>query len=260
VKIPGLIVSLIVPLLFACYPKKPEIPMTAIPAAPLVEALDQQRHAFINLKAVASATVVKSGRKRTFDTVGVVVDDQRRFRLEAYGPLGQSIMIIIWDGQELIMRLPEEDRIDRKGPAGLEQLLGQGLEPAELCAILSGNIPEAGKTESPLLLCGTNGDCILKMSSGNLLRSFRVTYPVEQSGREPRIRSYELSRSGSILFRAQFDRVEEISHYPLPTQIEVDNRERNLKLTILYREADVNTIIDNEIFRLTEDMDSENRK
>ncbi len=234
--------------------------MTAIPAAPLLEALEQQGHAFFNLKAVASATVAKSGRKRTFDTVGVVVDDQRRFRLEAYGPLGQSIMIMIWDGQELVLRLPEEDRVDRKGAAGLEQLLGQGLEPAELCAILSGNIPEAGKTASPVLLCGTNEDCILKLSSGNLLRSFRVSYPGEQSGREPRIRSYELSRSGSVLFRARFDRVEEISHYPLPTQIEVENPEKKLKLTIVYREADVNTTIDDEVFSLTEDSESGNRK
>ncbi len=234
--------------------------MTAIPAAPLLEALDKQRHAFFNLKAVASATVAKSGRKRTFDTVGVVVDDQRRFRLEAYGPLGQSIMIIIWDGQELAFRLPEEDRIGRKGPAGLEQLLGQGLEPAELCAILSGNIPEAGKTESPVLLCGTNEDCILKLSSGNLLRSFRVSFTGEQSGREPRIRSYELSRSGSILFRARFDRVEEISHYPLPTQIEVENPEKKLKLTIVYREADVNTTIDDDVFSLTEDLEPGNRR
>ncbi len=234
--------------------------MTAIPAAPLLEALDQQRHAFFNLTAVASATIRKSGRKRSFDTVGVVVDDQRRFRLEAYGPLGQSIMIIIWDGKELVLRLPEEDRIDRKGAAGLEQLLGQGLEPAELCAILSGNIPDAGKTSSPALLCGTNEDCILKLSSGNLLRSFRVSYPEEQSGREPRIRSYELSRSGSILFRARFDRVEEISHYPLPTQIEVENPEKNLKLTIVYREAEVNTTIDDEVFSLTEDVEHGNRK
>jgi outer membrane lipoprotein-sorting protein len=260
VKTAGLIASLIVLLLFACYPKKPEIAMTAVPASPLLEALDRQRQTFTSLKAVASATFAKSGRKRTYDSVGVVIDDQRRFRLEAYGPLGQSIMAIVWDGQEILLRLPDENRVDHKGPAGLEQLLGQGLEPSELCAILSGNVPEEVKTATSVLLCGTNNDCILKLSSGDLLRTFRVSYPVDQPGWQPRIRSYELSRSGSILFRAQFDRVEEISHYPLPMQIDIENPEKNLKLTIVYHEANVNTAIDNEAFSLTDESGAENRK
>lgn len=258
-KTAGLIVALIVPLLFACYPIKTEIAMTAVPAAPLLEALDQQRHAFTGLKAVASATFVKSGRKRSFDTVGVVVDDERRLRLEAYGPMGQSIMVIVWDGQEILLRLPEENRIDHKGPAGLEQLLGQGLEPSELCAILSGNIPNVGKTASPVLLCGTNNECILRLSSGALLRTVQVSYPVDQPDRQPRIHSYELSRSGSILFKAWFDHVEEISHYPLPMQIEIENPGRNLQLTIIYHDAEVNMPIDNEAFSLTEDSENENR-
>jgi outer membrane lipoprotein-sorting protein len=260
VKTAGLIASLIVPLLFACYPKKPEIAMTTVPASPLLEALDQQRHAFTGLKAVASATFAKSGRKRTYDSVGVVVDGQRRFRLEAYGPLGQSIMVIVWDGQEILLRLPDENTIDHKGPAGLEQFLGPGLEPSELCAILSGNIPEEVQTASPVLLCGKNNDCILKLSSGALLRTFWVSYPVDQPGRQPRIRSYELSRSGSILFRARFDRVEEISHYPLPMQIEIENPGKNLQLTIVYHEANVNTAIENEAFSLTDESEIENRK
>lgn len=258
-KTAGLIVSLIVPLLFACYPKKAEIAMTAVPAAPLLEALDQQRHAFTSLKAVASATFAKSGRKRGFDNVGIVVDDQHRLRLEAYGPLGQSIMVIVWDGQEILFRLPEENGIDHKGPEGLEQLLGKGLEPSELCAILSGNIPAVGKTASPVLLCGTNNECILRLSSGTLLRTIRVSYPIDQPDWQPRIHSYELSRSGSILFRAHFNRIEEISHYPLPMQIEIENPERNMQITIVYHEAEVNTEIDDEAFSLTEDSGTENR-
>ncbi len=234
--------------------------MIAVPPAPLIEVLDQQRHAFTGLKAVASATIVKDGRKRTFDTVGVVVDDQRRFRLDAYGPLGQSIMVIVWDGQEVVLRLPEENRIDHKGPVGLEQLLGEGLEPAELCAILSGNIPDVGKIALPVLLCGTNNDCILKLNSGTLLRTVRVSYPVNQPGRQPRIRSYELSRSGRVLFKARFDQVEEISHYPLPMQIEIENPGKNLKLTVVYHEADVNMAISNDVFSLTEDSGDENSK
>jgi len=227
--------------------------MAVVPAAPLLQALEQQRHAFSGLKAVASAALVKSGRRRSFDSVGVVVDDQRRFRLEAYGPLGQSIMAVVWDGRDMLLRLPEKNRIDRTGPAGLEELLGPGLEPSELCAILSGSMPDKAGDTSPVLLCGESGDCVLKMSSGVMVRTFRVSYPVGKEGREPRIHSYELSRSGSVLYRAKFDSVEEISHYPLPTNIVIESPEKKLQLMINYHEADVNTPIDNDAFSLTDD-------
>jgi hypothetical protein len=259
VKITVLIASLVLPFLFSCYPKKPEIPMVAIPPEPLLQALEEQRHAFSGLKAVASATLVKSGRRRTFDTVGVVVDDQRRFRIEAYGPLGQSIMAVVWDGQEMLVRLPDENKVDHTGSAGLEKLLGQGLEPSELCAILSGNIPDKPSDNSPILLCGQTGDCILKLSNGAMLRTVRVSYPVGKPGWEPRIHSYELSRSGSLLYRVQFDRVEEISHYPLPTEIVVESPGKKMQLMLSYHEADVNTPIENEAFSLTDDVETDTR-
>lgn len=248
-----------IPLLFACYPKEPEITMGAVPAAPLLQALEQQRNAFVALKAVASATLVKSGHRRTFDSVGVVVDDQRQFRIEAWGPLGQSIMAIVWNGEEMLIRLPEKNTVEHTGPAGLEQLLGQGVEPSELCAILSGNVPDAGMAASPVLLCGKTGDCILKMSNGAVLRTFRVSYPLDKAGWEPRIRSYELSRSGSLLFRARFDRVEEISHYPLPTEIVIESPGKNIQLMLNYLDANVNTPIDKEAFSLTDDAGATNR-
>jgi hypothetical protein len=260
VKTTGLVAFLVIPLLFSCYPKKPEAPMVAVPAAPLLQALEQQRHAFSGLKAVASATLVKSGHRRTFDTVGVVVDDHSRFRIEAYGPLGQSIMAVVWDGREMLIRLPEENKVDHTGAAGLEKLLGQGLEPSELCAILSGNMPDKPEDTSPVLLCGETGDCILKLSNGSLIRTVRVSYPVGKAGWEPRIRSYELLRSGSLLYRVQFDRVEEISHYPLPTEIVIDSPEKKLQLILNYHEADVNTPIDNEAFSLTDDAETESRQ
>jgi len=249
-----------IPLLFACYQKKPEITLTAVPPTPLLQALERQRHAFVGLKAVASATLIKNGRRRTLDDVGVVVDDQRRFRIEAYGPLGQSIMAVVWDGQDILLRLPEKNTVEHTGPAGLEQLMGQGLEPSELCAILSGNIPDSGMAASPVLLCGETGDCILKLNSGSVLRTFRVSYPLDKTAGEPRIRSYELSRSGSVLFKARFDHVEEISHYPLPTEITIESPGKNLQLILNYRESNVNAPIDDEAFSLTDDAEDTNRQ
>lgn len=249
----GLIALVALPLLFACFPKKPEIPMTAVPAGPLLQELERHRQSFSGLKALASVEIVKRGRKRTFDSAGIVIDHQRRLRVEAYGPLGESVMAVVWDGQDILLRLPEEGKVTRPGPTGLERLLGQGMEASELCAVLSGNIPKTGEAAAAMLLCGENRECNLELRSNDVLRQIRVSYPVVGSGREPRIRSYELFRSGKLMFRARFDRVEEISHYPLPMQIVIENPGNKLQLTVLYSEVELNTPIRDETFTLTDE-------
>jgi hypothetical protein len=228
-----------------------EIPMTAAPAGPLLQALERHRQAFESLKAVARVEVVKGLRKRSFDTMGVVVDAQRRLRMEAYGPLGQTIMAIVWDGREILLRLPGEDTVKRPGPAGLERLLGQGVEPSELCALLSGNVPETAGSDATLL-CRQDGGCVLELRQGKVLRRFRTSSPAG-SAQEPRVVSYELFRADKLMFEARFDRFEETSHYRLPMQIVIENPERNLRMTIHYSEAEVNTPVDDDAFSLTDE-------
>ncbi len=231
--------------------------MTAIPAGPLLQVLKRHRQSFSGLRAVASIKIETRGRKRTFDSVGVVVDGQRRFRIEAFGPLGESVMTVVWNGQELLLRMPNEDKVVHEGSAGLERLLGPGLEAPELCAILAGNIPEA-KTSAALLLCPANGDCILEMRNDDVLRKVLVSSPTNVHDQEPRILSYEQYRSDDLMFRARYDKVEEISHYPLPMQIVIENPEKKLRMTILYSEAEVNTPISDEAFSIMDEAKTTN--
>ncbi len=230
--------------------------MTAIPAGPLLQVLKRHRQSFSGLKAVGSIKIETQGRKRTFDSVGVVVDGQRRFRIEAFGPLGESVMTVVWNGQELLLRMPNEDKVVHEGPAGLERLLGRGLEASELCAILAGNIPEA-KNGAALLLCPANGDCVLEMRSNDVLRKVLVSSPTNVQ-EEPRILSYEQYRSDDLMFRAEFDKVEEISHYPMPMQIVIENPGKKLRMTILYSEAEVNTPISDEAFSIMDEAKTAN--
>jgi hypothetical protein len=252
VKIIRPIFLVLIPLLFACAPKKTEIPMTAAPAGPLLQALERHRQAFESLKAVASVEVVKGLKRKAFDTVGIVVDAQRRLRMEAYGPLGQTIMAIVWDGRELLLRLPGEDTVKRPGPAGLDRLLGQGVEPSELCALLSGNLPETAGSDATLL-CRQDGGCVLELRQGKVLRRARTASSPAGPAQEPRVLSYELFRAGKLMFEARFDRVEETSHYRLPMQIVVENPGRNLRMTIHYTEAEVNTPVGDDAFSLTDE-------
>ncbi|MGC1454623.1 MAG: hypothetical protein WA946_05490 [Nitrospirota bacterium] len=245
---------IIIPFLFSCLPKKPEIPMTEVPAGPVLEALEQRRQSFTGLKAIASVEVVKRGRKRTLENVGVVLDAQRRFRIEAYGPLGQSELVLVWDGREVLERLPGNDRVVRQGAAGLERLLGEGVGVQDLCALLSGNIPAGDQPPDARLFCGRDNECILELSRGDVVRRVKVVFPAGP-GRVPSMVSQELFLSGKLVYQAKFNRTTEIAHYPLPMNIVISNPGNNLLLSLVYSDVEVNIPISDEAFLLN-DADS----
>jgi len=244
---------IIIPLLFACAPKKSEMPMIEVPAGPLLHALEQRQQAFRGLKAVASVEIQKWGTKRTLENVGIVLDGQNRLRMEAYGPLGQSIMTLVWDGKEVLLRRPDSDRIEHWGQEGFAQFLGEGLDGGELCALLAGNIPAMTQPNNAMQFCGRNGDCVLEIRHDSSLRRIRVVYSASGSPVEPQIISLELHRSGKLIYHARFAQAELIAHYLLPMKIEIENPDHNLVLTIEYNsEIGVNTPISDNDFMLSD--------
>jgi hypothetical protein len=250
VKTSRLVALIIVPLLFACAPKKPEIPMTEVPARALLDTLELRRQSFKGLKAVASVEIVKHGRKRTLENVGIVLDGQRRLRMEAYGPLGQTVMALVWDGRDILLRLPDSGKVLRPGQAGLDQLLGEGLDIQELCAVLSGTIPAPVHPYEASQRCAQNGECVLEIRHDDNVRRIEVAASGPAEGL--RILSEDLYQSGTLLYRARFDLVQAVSHYPLPIKIEIDNPGQKLLLTIEYGDVAVNIPIGDEAFTLTD--------
>lgn len=249
----GKLIALIaIPLLFSCLPKKPVIPLAEVPAGPLLQALEQRRQSFAGLKAMASVEVVKRGGKRTLENVGIVLDGQRRFRIEAFGPLGQSTLALVWDGRELFARLPGNDRVVREGPEGLERLLGAGLEVRELCNLLSGNIPVIAPSSGARLFCGQAGDCMLELSSDDSVRRVSVRFP-SGPGSKPKLVSQALYRSGKLVYQARFEGAAEIAHYLLPMTLVIENPDKKLLLTIVYSDAEVNIPIGDGAFLLEDE-------
>jgi hypothetical protein len=246
---------IIIPLLFACAPKKPEIPMTEVPAGPLLRALEQRQHSFQGLKALASVQIQRLGNKRTLESVGIVLDGQRRLRMEAYGPLGQSIMALVWDGKDILLRRPGSDKVERQGREGIAELLGKGLDVRELCASLSGNIPELAQPYTASQFCSPgNNDCVLEIHQGSGVRRMQIVNSPSGSGGEPRLISQELYRSGKLLYQVRFDQVEDISQYRLPMKIEIENPDHSLLLTIEYTsEIGVNAPVNDEAFVLSDE-------
>jgi hypothetical protein len=251
---PGRFIALIaVVFLFACLPKKPELPGTEVPAGPLVQALEQQRRAFTALKAIAGVDVVTRGKKRSFDTVGIVLDAQRRLRVEAFSPLGQSLVALVWDGNDVLLRMQDDDKIMRPGQAGIERLLGVNVEAKDLCAILSGTITEITRPSDARVFCTQNKACVIELpEGGDTVRRVRLMPPSPSPARAVRIDVQELYRSNTLVYRTRYERMQEVSRVLLPRTIVIENPAKGVIITIEYAEADVNVTVDDDMFMLSD--------
>jgi hypothetical protein len=239
--------------LFSCLPKKPEIPGTEVPAGPLVKALAQQRQAFTGLKAIASVDVVRRGEKRSFDTVGIVLDNRCRLRVEAFGPLGQSLVAFVWDGTDVLLRMQDDDRIIRPGKAGIERLLGVSVEAKDLCDIFSGTVTEITRPLDARVFCTQNNSCVIELTEErDTVRRIRVLPPSVSPVPAVRIAVQELYRSNTLVYRTRYERMQEISHVLLPRTIVIENPGKGVTITIEYAEADVNVTVPDDVFTLSD--------
>lgn len=240
--------TIAVSLLFSCLPKKPEIPGTETPAGPLLQLLERQHRSLSTLKAIARVEVVRDGKKRAFDTVGIVLDGQRRLRLEAFGPLGQSVLTLVWNAKEVLLRLPDDDRIIRPGQAGIERIIGMRVEAKDLCALFSGTVTELSPASEARAFCTRDSVCVIEVPAADGVR--RVKVVPASSGQELRIVAQELYRADDLMYRVRYDGVEEISHIMIPRVVILENPEKKVMLTIEYNEVDVNVPVAEDAFTL----------
>lgn len=248
------VVPAVIPFLFACLPKKPDVTLTEAPAGPLVQALEQHARAFSTLKAIGAIRVERKDRSRFFDNAGILVNGQEQFRIEAYSPLGQVLLTVLWDGSDILLDLGGERKSSRPGSSGLERILGAELDPAELCAVLSGNVPGILRDPRHRLLCAPNGSCVLELDLDNAL--VKVYPPL---GWDPALSlpSYEVFRNDRLVYRVRYESFERISGYLLPRKIILDNRDRRVTVTVEYAEAEINVPVSERAFRIDESGDRE---
>jgi hypothetical protein len=249
VKISWFAALVIIPLLFACYPKKPEIHLNEVPSGPLVKMLEQRRESFSDLKAIVSVEVVRSGHKRVYDTVGIIIDGQKRLHMEAYGPLGQSLVTLVWNGTEMAVRL-DDGRVVRPGQAGLERILGMAMGAGELCAVLSANIPALTSSTVTHAFREPDGSYLIEMIDGDSRRLVHVTIPEAGSLQSLRIIDSELYRSDKLIYRVGYEEMEHISGYIIPKSLRIENPEKKVFMEVVYNETDVNVPLGEDSFKL----------
>ncbi len=239
----------------ACFPKKPEITLPEVPAETMVRALKFRRQSFTALSALASVQVVRKGRRRAFDTVGILLKSQEKFRIEAFGPLGRPILALAWNGKELQLKMAGDDRIHLPGPSVIEKLLGLRLELSVLSALLSGNIPAEADASKARAFCGQDSGCVVELNRGtDLSRVWGVFTPREASGRFI-ITAYEEYHGEKLLYRAQYSPMENIGGYPFPMNVLIESPGRKVKFAVEYSDVELNQPLDNGRFTLSEQED-----
>lgn len=244
----GTILAVVIFGVAACRPGIPDLGMPEVPAETLVQQLDSRREGLSSLNALAGLRIERKGRKRAFDAVGVLVDRDMRLKIEAYGPLGEPLITLLWLGEGPLVSIRGERAVNAAGPV-MERLLGMSIDVKELAALLSGNVPRNAVSGGVRAFCGKTGSCVLEARQGGLVRRSWM----DMSGGDPALRSYELFNSGGLVFRARFERYEDISGYLMPMRLIIENPERKVALTLEYEDVELNKPLGDELFPMPEE-------
>jgi hypothetical protein len=239
------------PLLSACFVAPPEIPLHEVPAGPIVATLQHRRQAFLGMKAVARVEMERKGRKRVYESVAILQQRFDKLRVEGYGPMGEPVFAFVWDGQDVLVRKPGESEPMMVGQFGLERILGVPLLPADLCSILSGNIPGIPDNAVATAGCAPAGWCIVDLRHDDQHWKVKVE-PVGGANGDLRIDTIELYRGKRIVFRSTFAYIKEGVNkvFPEPTRIHIDGPDRDMSVTVAYQDADVNVPVEDGAFVL----------
>lgn len=242
---------MVFPLLSACVAAPPEIPLHEVPAGPIVTALQQRRQAFTGMKAVARVETERKGRKRVYESVAILQQRFDKLRVEAYGPMGESIFALVWDGTDVLVRKAGESEPMKVGQFGLERIMGVPLSPADLCSILSGNIPNIPDNAGATVRCAQAGWCLADLRHDD--QRWRVKFePTGGANGNMRIDAIELYRGERVVFRSAFIYLKEGVNqvFPNPTGIHIDNPDRDMSVTVAYEDVDRNVPVEDSAFVL----------
>ena len=242
---------IVLPLLSACVATPPEIPLHEVPAGPIVTVLQQRRLSFTGMKAVARVETERKGRKRVYESVAILQQRFDKLRVEAYGPMGETVFALVWDGTDILVRKADEPEPMQVGQFGLERIIGVPLLPADLCSILSGNVPGIPEGSGASVRCAQAGWCLVDLHHDDQLWRIKIEPKGGVNG-DLRIDTIEQYRGKRVVFRSAFTyRKEGVNQVvPDPTGIHIESPDRAVSVTVAYEDVDRNVIVEDGAFVL----------
>ena len=238
-----LLCSLLLPLLAACQFRPPAIPYADAPSALLAQELERQRRDYPGVKALARVETARKGRIRSYESVAVLQRGLERFRVEGYGPLGEPLFALVWDGTSLAARSSGQTGLTPVGSDALERMLGIALAPADLAAVLSGNAP-AVSAAGPAG-CSSDGRCALDLAAAD--GRWRVHCLRVDNG-SLRIDALERYRGGSLAFLVRYEERGGAGGPAFPRRVVVESPSAGMSLRVEYEEAELTAAVDDSAF------------
>lgn len=232
----------------ACQNRLPDVSMPEVPSAPLIQALDAQRRKLASVKAVARVETERKGKRRSYESVAVVMD-RGRLRVDGFGPLGESLFALLWDGKAVLLRPPGELKFISVGQAGLERALGIALSPTELYAALSGNVIVPVPTAVVRSYCEAGGRCVVQFPGDGGDRRVHA-FRADGAAADGVIAAGEELYDGSkLVYRGRFEERKDVSGYSFPMAVALENPDRALRLVVRYEDVEVNAPVEDALFQ-----------
>lgn len=244
----GLGLLLILP---ACHIAPPEFPAHEVPAGPLIEKLAQRREAFAGMKAVARVEIRRKDRVRVYESVAVLQQGFRKLKVEAYGPLGEPLVALLWDGSSVLVRKPGETEPLNVGQFGLERMLGLQVAPADLCALLTGNAPAVPEGALARAGCNEDGRCLVDLQRDDLRWRFLFLPPPSDRAAEPALAGVDLYQRERLVLHGTYEPRGWSPAGGLPKRITVEDPVRMVRVAVDYQEADANVTVEDGVFTLS---------
>jgi hypothetical protein len=238
-------------LLSACHVTPPGVPLSDVPSDPFVQALQQRRSSFTAMKGIARIESDHRGRTHAYESVAIILKGQERFRVEGYGPMGEAIFTVMWDGTDIFLKRAEDERARKTGQFGFERMLGVSLSPSDLCAILSGNMPAVPADAATSAQCSQAGWCIVTFLHDDLQWKVKVVPP--QSAQDSIvIERMELFRNGKEVLSSWYVYKDHDWPRQFPSAVGLAQKDRKGSLLVQYQDVDVNVPLDDSVFSIGE--------
>jgi len=239
---------ILLPLLAACQFRPPALPYHETPAAPLMQDLERQRRAYPGVKALARVETERKGRKRVYESVAVLQRGLEKFRVEGYGPLGEPLFALVWDGASLAVRSPGQQGFTQVGSEALERLLGMALAPAELAAVLSGNAPSGVASAAG---CSSDGRCAVDLPVDGGVWRVHLVRRSGSAGGPVQVDALERFQGSSLAFLVRYEAREDAGSVSFPKRVVVESPSRKVSLRVEYQDAELTAAVDDGAFTTT---------